>query len=394
MQAEFRAPRRRVRIYEEYRAPFPLDVEHGQNKTAEAQLVHNHVLVYGEDHIQRIYGQGFFGKGILSRSKPEFCVFDQWQEHEGLLLPVISPSRYKQLMLWARLGLSAQGLDEQAASQVLHELSEPVMKGDLRKVAGARNGADSRTKRCRLSNSLESQNLRPEGELNVTPEPGHESGPDRDQEDGPGCTDINESEASDPHPTFVLVASDSEVCVRHCPATLLDYLQLSLVEAFFLVYGLGCLSVSQHQEPLSVIQLWRRFRSLDKDFVCLYSVYHHFRSKGWVAKVGGGAKYGVDLMLYRKGPPFYHASYSVVVEKVDHMFTGSMMRSFSWRTLAALSRITANVSKELLLCYVIYPADMSEADLDSPLCLSRLKVQEVVISRWVSSKERTEQDDF
>ncbi|KAM8868574.1 tRNA-splicing endonuclease subunit Sen2 isoform 1-T1 [Synchiropus picturatus] len=389
MQAEFRAPRRRVRIYEEYRAPFPLDVEHGQNKPAEAELVHNHVLVYGEEHIHRLYSQGFFGKGILSRSKPEFCVFDQWEEHEGQLLPVVSPSRYEQLL---KLGVSAQGLDEQAASDVLHERSEPVTEGDDRKEAGATNGADSRRKRSRLSNSLESQNLRPEGE----PEPDRDQEVVREsnQEDRPGCTYNDEYEPSDPHPTFVLVASDSEVCVRRCPITLLDYLQLSLVEAFFLVYSLGCLSVSLHQEPLSVIQLWRRFRSLDKDFVCLYSVYHHFRSKGWVAKMGGGAKYGVDLMLYRKGPPFYHASYSVVVEKVDHMFTGSTMRSFSWRTLAALSRITANVSKELLLCYVIFPADLSEADLDSPMCLSRLKVQEVVISRWVSSKERAEQDDL
>lgn len=99
-------------------------------------------------------------------------------------------------------------------------------------------------------------------------------------------------------------------------------------------------------------------------------------------------------------------SYSVVVEKVDERFQGSTLRPFSWRSLAALSRITANVSKvmllpscillmafvllhknnnnnktlllhlqELLLCYVIHPADLSEAELDSPACLSKLKVQ-------------------
>lgn len=27
------------------------------------------------------------------------------------------------------------------------------------------------------------------------------------------------------------------------------------------------------------------------------------------------------------------------------------------------------------MCYIIYPADLSEAELDSPVCLSRLKVQ-------------------
>ncbi|KAM3843037.1 tRNA-splicing endonuclease subunit Sen2-like, partial [Diretmus argenteus] len=162
--------------------------------------------------------------------------------------------------------------------------------------------------------------------------------------------------------------------------------------AFFLVYALGCLSVYHNQEPLSIIQLWRRFRSFQPDFVSSYAAYHHYRSRGWVPKAG--AKYGADLMLYRKGPPFYHASYSVVVERVDDAFRGAPLRPFSWRSLAALSRITANVSKELMMCYVIYPADLSESELDSPLCLHRLTTQEVIVSRWISSRERTEQDDI
>uniref|UniRef100_A0A3Q0T0S4 tRNA-intron lyase n=1 Tax=Amphilophus citrinellus TaxID=61819 RepID=A0A3Q0T0S4_AMPCI len=145
------------------------------------------------------------------------------------------------------------------------------------------------------------------------------------------------------------------------------------------------LQLSLEEEPLTVMQLWRKFRSLRPDFISSYAAYHHFRSKGWVPKGGGGAKYGVNIsVLYRKGPPFYHA-YSVVIERADDAFGGSALRPFSWRSLAALSRITANVSKELMLCYIIYPADLSEHELDSP---------EVIVSRWVSSRERTEQDDI
>lgn len=95
-------------------------------------------------------------------------------------------------------------------------------------------------------------------------------------------------------------------------------------QAFFLVYSLGCLSVYLQQvtvslsascfslkapptltsllyypligqKPLSIVQLWRTFRSLRPDFVSSYAAYHHFRSKGWVPKGGGGTKYGVDL---------------------------------------------------------------------------------------------------
>lgn len=38
-------------------------------------------------------------------------------------------------------------------------------------------------------------------------------------------------------------------------------------------------------------------------------------------------------------------SYSVVVQRVSQADSGSGLRLFSWRSLAALSRITANVSK-------------------------------------------------
>lgn len=96
----------------------------------------------------------------------------------------------------------------------------------------------------------------------------------------------------------------------------------------------------------------------------------------------------------------------MVVERADDAFRGSGMRPFSWRSLAALSRITANVSKvtrqsdcvgsdgftvfhfplfasqELMLCYIVYPADLSDAELDSPDCLSRLKVQVTEVMQY------------
>uniref|UniRef100_A0A3Q0T427 tRNA-splicing endonuclease subunit Sen2 n=1 Tax=Amphilophus citrinellus TaxID=61819 RepID=A0A3Q0T427_AMPCI len=200
-----------------------------------------------------------------------------------------------------------------------------------------------------------------------------------------------------PHPLYLFVLQRVGLIKPEAVTMVTDspmFLCLCHLQAFFLVYGLGCLSVYLQQEPLTVMQLWRKFRSLRPDFISSYAAYHHFRSKGWVPKGGGGAKYGVNIMLYRKGPPFYHASYSVVIERADDAFGGSALRPFSWRSLAALSRITANVSKELMLCYIIYPADLSEHELDSPACLSRLKIQEVIVSRWVSSRERTEQDDI
>lgn len=361
MQAEFRAPRRRTRVKEDYEAPLPVLCFPQDRTHIRAELINQHVLVCDPDHIQRIYKQGYFGKGILSRSKPDHSLSDQWEERGGLFLPVLSRCRYERLLEWAESHLRTQGQDEAAVSEALLNLSQPVL--------------------------LEEVGL-PEAEPQQEPQ----SCPDRD----PQTSTHGGLGPLVPGHGFVLVESENEPGlkeVRRTPICLSEYLQLGLEETFFLVYSLGCLSVYLQQEPLSVVSLWQTFRSLCPDFVSCYAAYHHCRSRGWVPKGGSGAKYGVDFMLYRKGPPFYHASYSVVVQKADGAYSSSARRPFSWRSLAALSRITANVSKELMLCYIIYPSDLSEAELDSPECLRRLKVQEVVVSRWVSSKERTEQDD-
>ncbi|XP_057561274.1 tRNA-splicing endonuclease subunit Sen2 isoform X6 [Hippopotamus amphibius kiboko] len=181
------------------------------------------------------------------------------------------------------------------------------------------------------------------------------------------------------------------ICRRN-PFRIFEYLQLSLEEAFFLVYALGCLNIYYEKEPLTIVKLWSAFAVVQPAFRTTYMAYHHFRSKGWVPKAG--LKYGTDLLLYRKGPPFYHASYSVIVELVDDRFEGSPRRPLSWRSLAALSRVSVSVSKELMLCYLIKPSTMTDKEMESPECMKQIKVQEVILSRWVSSRERSDQDEL
>lgn len=338
MQAEFRAPRRRTRVQEDYQAPLPgLGIPRDQD-LFKADLINQHVLVNDPDHILKISKQGYFGEGILSRCRSSPSV-DHWESRsrpdEGLFLPVI-----------------------------------PQTRPDTRK----------------------DQDPRPNLDHGLGPDQKDEHGmnPRYDLDQGPPQSSMYSGLGSSaPGPGLILDSASEVGELRRNPECVSEFLQLSLEETFFLVYSLGCLSVYLQKEPLSVVELWRRFRSLRLDFVSSYAAYHHCRSRGWVPKGGGGAKYGVDFMLYRRGPPFYHASYSLVVQRAD-----GASRGFSWRSLAALSRITANVSKELMLCYVIYPTDLLEAELDSPECLRRLKVQEVLVSRWVSSKERTEHDDI
>lgn len=76
-----------------------------------------------------------------------------------------------------------------------------------------------------------------------------------------------------------------------------EKLILSLEEAFFLIYGLGCLQiVGLDNSLLNIEQCWALFNSTDEKFVNRYIVYHYFRSKGYVVKPG--IKFGGDFCKY------------------------------------------------------------------------------------------------
>ena len=60
------------------------------------------------------------------------------------------------------------------------------------------------------------------------------------------------------------------------------------------------------------------------DFPYQYAVYHHFRAKGYVVK--DGTKFGCDFLLYKEGPPFYHAQYSVRIMQPQQNVKWQFMR--------------------------------------------------------------------
>ena len=124
--------------------------------------------------------------------------------------------------------------------------------------------------------------------------------------------------------------------------------------------------------------MWSVFRSCCEEFPFKYLAYHHFRAKGWVVR--SGTKFGSDFLLYKHGPPFYHSSYSVLVERVSK---GTLGR----RELAGLNRVTESAAKELLLARVEEAESCSDW-LDSPDCLRRMRLREVLVKRWVPSQER------
>nr|CAB3267292.1 tRNA-splicing endonuclease subunit Sen2-like [Phallusia mammillata] len=195
---------------------------------------------------------------------------------------------------------------------------------------------------------------------------------------------------------FIENEADSYVELKHFEYKSVDaieQLQLSLEESFFLSYALGCLFVkSEESRNIEILEQWQMFCKTKPLFPVSYAAYHHFRSKGWVPK--DGIQFGADLVLYRKGPSFYHASYVIVIQTVDAKtmkavdFNGVASRNFSWVMLSGLLRLATTVSKEVMFCYVLVPDDLSDAQKSTPECVKRFSIQERIISRWTSNKDR------
>ncbi|KAK0095577.1 hypothetical protein PV326_007946 [Microctonus aethiopoides] len=197
------------------------------------------------------------------------------------------------------------------------------------------------------------------------------------------------------HETLVLPDSDSDtenyltnikprIKTEGFPLT--ETLQLTFEETFFLMYGLGCLQLINYNGKLfSIIDAWNHFNEQDKYFLPRYIIYHYFRSKGWVVKPG--LKFGCDFLLYKQGPPFYHASYIVNVETVDgHSLIRDDVRStrkLTWNSLLHLNRLSEVTAKEFLIAQVLWPSTISLQSNPVPLeALSEFTVRELLWRRW------------
>lgn len=180
-----------------------------------------------------------------------------------------------------------------------------------------------------------------------------------------------------------------------------DSLRLELCESFFLSWALGCLLVSNDGEQMNLANMWKEFSRIEPDFIWRYAVYHHFRAKGWVVR--SGQKFGVDWLLYKHGPPHYHASYSVRVEVESNPGNSTSNSTIAsnrgkptslhippstWLSLAGLTRVCQTTGKELLVAQVEGVALLTAADLSSPNCLRKLAITELRVRPWVPAIER------
>ncbi|KAM0255448.1 hypothetical protein ACHAQJ_005748 [Trichoderma viride] len=190
-----------------------------------------------------------------------------------------------------------------------------------------------------------------------------------------------------------------------------EHLQLMPEEAFFLAFGLGVLEITDPASGrvLSRQDLFSLFRQYsyfpprngpdepdlepDDGFLVHYAVYHHFRSLGWVPRAG--IKFGVDWLLYTRGPVFDHAEFGLIVipSYSDAWWKkeGKQGPRKPWSWLHSVVRVLSHVTKSLVLIYVDVPPPhkFEEALKDGVTEAMKLyKVREVMVKRWSSNRNR------
>lgn len=190
-----------------------------------------------------------------------------------------------------------------------------------------------------------------------------------------------------------------------------EHLQLLPEEALFLTFTFGALKVidSATQEaigPQDLLSLLRQSSYFpprlspqdlqpDDPFLIHYVVYHHFRSLGWVPRAG--IKFGVDWLLYTRGPVFDHAEYGVLVlpSYSDPYWKslGKQAPQKSWHWLMGVNRVLSKVFKSVLLVYVDVPPPSAFLEDGSPRCglaelLKKYRVREQLVKRWSSNRNR------
>ncbi|BFZ53310.1 radiation sensitive protein rad9 [Savitreella phatthalungensis] len=179
-----------------------------------------------------------------------------------------------------------------------------------------------------------------------------------------------------------------------------EHMQLTLEEGLFLADVLDVLDVYDGDSLLPRDQLLETFDSLatgrsagiafsDSPFLIRYAAYHHYRSLGWTPRAG--IKFGVDLLLYHRGPVFSHAEFAVKLVPTVHVSgqEADAGRSAPWHWLHTISRVNGQAKKTLVLTYI--EVDHRTIDLSKTSTMDMLalyRIREASFRRFIPSRSR------
>lgn len=393
--------------------------------SVETQAIH----VTDPESVRLLWTHGFFGKGSLSRSEPSWL--ERERARQGLSAARTS-EQVTQKRRAERKEFKKQRAkkERQAIEQLLtteDNIVSPENTSSITRDAGhsrqALLSSDPNAEHTNnMTSSVQQVDSGPAGDT-CTLEVGHEfvpsnGAPGELARPGPRHNEKESSETSGQSlPNIPKInRSNSTVTAANVPAPIVDqeHLQLTPEEAFFLAYGLGVLEIWEDgaNEPLSARSLFRLFRqwsyfppqpstSLQPDdpFLVSYVAYHHFRSLGWVVRPG--VKFGVDYLLYNRGPVFAHAEFAaVIVPSFSHPYFSSISPEAEgykkkerkpWQWLHCINRVQSQVRKNLLLVFVEVPPP-EEGQIKGcegiGSLLKEFRIREVIVKRWTPNRTR------
>lgn len=437
-----REPKKKRRVKVKEQPPFPIIIG---NKNAwtnyTAQLTELGSCIIDPNEIVAIHSMGFFGKGSLSRGFPSFgkprygappvVRNRQWVRREEWLKQFnelsMVPNNSKQTNLEEYEFIHSENEDK--PNDKFLNISRKESTPDIIELDATDSPEKNEETNKEIDKKAETSDTDIESikddSLNIVSENVTEECIDNNDEciedeekEGPFCfEDFNfkkddvyfiNDDVNIQNELLVLPDSDSETenylkeiepKIKHESFPVQETLHLTFEETFFLLYGLGCLNLIDFDgNLLDVDSAWHFFCKADKNFVPKYVVYHYFRSKGWVVKPG--LKYGGDFLLYKQGPPFYHASYIVLVDVVDGdtllRNENKIMHKLTWSNLLGLERLSETAAKEILFAQVLWPSSAVETSNSFNVdILSEFSVREVLWRRWnpKHNRDAEEEDD-
>ncbi|KAH8893250.1 hypothetical protein GQ53DRAFT_684814 [Thozetella sp. PMI_491] len=335
--------------------------------------------------IRILWENGFWGKGNLSRSEPN------WRKREQVRRGVIQASvseeftvarrEDRQRLKWLRAKAEQEEIERTKAL----ELKAPVGPLELLALPNSATELRSlpRTGLAKMREALEAEKM------------------------NGGATETLEQTPARQEPAIAqnsTIAPGDDVVDR-------EHLQLTREETFFLVFSLGVLTVIDgDRETVPKDQLLSLFRSHSyfpprpwdqlspsDPFLVHYVAFHHFRSLGWCVRPG--IKFGVDWLLYLEGPVFNHGEFGVIVipsfsdpRWPESSSSPDEYPAKSWHWLMGTVRVLSNVFKSLVLVYVDIPPppvfDLILKENGLAAALRKYHVREVMVRRWSSNRNR------
>ncbi len=356
------------------------------------------------DDMTFIWDNGFYGKGVLSRSEPTWKLRMERKLNQSLHSNLSMNSdtndssdvKLNDLMFseevtkQRRMFRDTWKREREAYFALERDIKLRSINGEI----SVEDRAILDAERERLSKLKDELTKGPRG---INPDSiSRPNTPTSPSASTPMTTATATSISSQPQTQSKLRMEDYDVIIDSKRVRNIEYLELDPCEAIFLCQ-LNIIRVKVNDKYIELNELVKLVvETFGPIILNEYIVYYHYRTLGWCVK--NGLKFSCDWVLYSRGPPFSHAEFSVKVINENDPAVNSERIGDSLIDYSAIARVVSGVKKTLLLCYVDGPEldsmEWFEAwneyleTGDFLKLLNSFTINEITWKRWAPSRTR------